>query len=55
MNEEQNGFRKGKSCKDCIFMPPTQPIGKQKSLISPSYCIIGYEKIFDKYEQEPFT
>lgn len=48
ISNSQHGFRKGRSCSDCIFSV-TQLIEKRKEFNLPTYfTFIDYEKAFDK-------
>lgn len=51
LTEEQNGFRKGRSCSDCIFVIE-QIIQKRREFNLPTYMLfIDYEKAFDRLIQ----
>lgn len=48
----QHGFRKGKSCVDCLFII-TQLIEKRREFNLPTYfAFIDYEKAFDRVDRE---
>jgi hypothetical protein len=48
LTEEQCGFRKGRSCSDCIFIME-QFIKKRREFNLPTYILfIDYEKAFDR-------
>jgi len=50
--EEQNGFRKGKSCMDCIFSA-SQIIEKRKKFNIPTYiAFIDFKKAFDSVDRD---
>jgi hypothetical protein len=50
--EEQNGFRKGRSCMDCIFSA-SQIIEKHKEFNIPTYmAFIDYKKAFDHVDRD---
>ena len=50
--EEQNGFRKGRSCMDCIFSP-SQIIEKHREFNIPTYiAFIVFKKAFDSVDRD---
>jgi len=50
--EEQNGFRKGKSCMDCIFLA-SQIIEKHREFNIPTYIgFIDFKKAFDCVDRD---
>jgi len=50
--EEQNGFRKGRSCMDCIFSA-SQIIEKHTEFNIPTYiAFIDFKKAFDSVDRE---
>ena len=49
---EQNGFRKGRSCKDCIFSA-SQIIEKHREFNIPTYtAFIDFKKAFDSVDRD---
>ena len=50
--EEQNGFRKGRSCMDCIFAT-SQLIEKHREFNIPTYiAFIDFKKAFDSVDRD---
>ena len=50
--EEQNGFRKGRSCMDCIFSA-SQIIEKHREFNIPTYiAFIDFKKAFDSVDRD---
>jgi len=50
--EEQNGFRKGRSCMDCIFSA-SQIIEKHREFNIPTYIgFIDFKKAFDSVDRD---
>ena len=50
--EEQNGFRKGRSCMDCIFVT-SQLIEKDREFNIPTYiAFIDFKKAFDSVDRD---
>jgi hypothetical protein len=52
--EEQNGFRKGRSCMDCIFSA-SQIIEKHREFNIPTYsyiAFIDFKKAFDSVDKD---
>ena len=52
--EEQNGFRKGRSCLDCIFSA-SQIIEKHREFNIPTYiAFIDFKKAFDSVDRDKY-
>jgi hypothetical protein len=50
--EDQNGFRKGRSCMDCVFSA-SQIIEKHRELNIPTYmAFIDFKKAFDSVDRD---
>jgi len=50
--EEQSGFRKGRSCMDCIFSF-SQIIEKHREFNIPKYIsFIDFKKVFDSVDRD---